>query len=91
MESEAAGGAAGVARYDWYILRIWRSGGRRPGEQWAARLESMPDGASRRFNRPDLLLEHLEALISPVGDAGFGAAPEETRAGESGQHTTELS
>lgn len=54
-----------MARYNWYILRIWRSG-RTGGEQWAARLEQMPDGASLRFSEPEDLLSYLAAAIVPA-------------------------
>lgn len=72
-----------MARYDWYILRIWRTGGR-GGEQWAARLEVMPDGESARFNQPEVLLDHLRALIQPA-KAGLESAPlDEERNGAHG-------
>jgi hypothetical protein len=54
-----------MARYDWFILRIWRSG-HRDGEQWAGKLERMSGGESLRFSDPDLLLDHLRALIAPA-------------------------
>jgi hypothetical protein len=77
-----------VARYDWYILRVWRSG-RRSGEQWAARLETMPEGESMRFNQPELLLDHLRVLIDGAGAAPKRTTSEEGREGEPGQHMTE--
>lgn len=79
-----------MARYDWYILRIWRSG-RRSGEQWAARLEAMPEGESRRFTEPEQLLEHLWTMIQP-GDAGPEGMPPEGGQGEGpGAHKTTAS
>ena len=78
-----------MARYDWYILRVWHSG-RRSGEQWAARLEAMPEGESRRFNRPELLLDHLRTLILPaeVGQGQARDASDERQEGEPDADTT---
>ena len=57
-----------MARYDWYILRVWRSG-RTTGEQWAARLEQQPGGASLRFSAPHELLAYLATATAIVGAA----------------------
>jgi hypothetical protein len=77
-----------VARYDWYILRVWHSG-RRPDEQWAARLEAMPDGECRRFNQPDLLLAHLRTLIAPANLELKRSSQDEGPESEPDAHMTE--
>jgi hypothetical protein len=77
-----------VARYDWYILRVWHSG-RRPDEQWAARLEAMPEGESRRFNQPNLLLDHLRTLIQPTNVGLERPSPDEGRELGPDAHKTE--
>lgn len=71
-----------MARYDWFILRIWRSG-RRAGEQWAARLEQMPGGQSLRFTEPGDLLSYLAATIDPAADT-HDAAESPANRGEAG-------
>ena len=63
-----------MARYDWYILRIWRSG-RATGEQWAARLEQRPGGLSLRFTEPHDLLAYLAQTVVPIGEARDAGEP----------------
>lgn len=63
-----------MARYDWYILRIWRSG-RATGEQWAARLEQRPGGVNVRFTEPHDLLAFLAQAIVPGGEARDAVEP----------------
>lgn len=48
--------------HDTYLLHIYRSRAPR-GWQWAARLESLPGGESRRFTDPEELLAYLQAVI----------------------------
>jgi hypothetical protein len=47
-----------MARYDAFILRIWRSGTGDEG-QWAGRLEHLPDGEALRFSSLAALLAYL--------------------------------
>jgi hypothetical protein len=60
-----------VAEYDSYLLRVWRSR-RREGWAWALRLEHLQDGAVRRFDDPQALVEALWALAEPERPAGPG-------------------
>lgn len=52
-----------VARYDAFLLRIWRSGTGMGDGQWSARLEHLPDGQGLRFRDLELLLAHLRATL----------------------------
>ena len=47
-----------MARYDAFVLRVWRSGTGEEG-QWAGRLEHLPDGTTLRFSSLAALLAHL--------------------------------
>jgi hypothetical protein len=57
-----------MARYDAFILRIWRSG---TGDerQWAGRVEHLPAGATLRFDNPAALLAYLGAELAGESDA----------------------
>jgi hypothetical protein len=51
-----------MPHHDVYTLHIYRS--RAPsGWQWAARLEHLPGGESRRFTDPEALLEYLRSVV----------------------------
>lgn len=63
-----------MLRHETYLLRIWRSRAV-SGWQWAARLQHLPDGQSRRFSDPEALLAHLQAVVR-AGDPP-DAAPEQ--------------
>ncbi|HWE62492.1 MAG TPA: hypothetical protein VHB98_12335 [Chloroflexota bacterium] len=66
-----------MARYDCFILRIWRSQGDH-GEQWAGRLEHLSGTETLRFNDVETLLQYLNERIAPRGSgppAPPGAAP----------------
>ncbi len=52
-----------MARYDAFVLRVWRSGTGHE-EQWAGRLEHLPDGATFRFGSLDALLAYLGAELA---------------------------
>jgi len=54
-----------MARYDSFLLRIWRSGGER-GPQWAIRLENVQHGDQTHFASLDALLAHLRAIAGPL-------------------------
>ena len=51
-----------VARYDSFLLRVWRSN-RREGRQLAARIEHLQDGESVKCLGIDALLDHLRELL----------------------------
>ncbi|MDB5075561.1 MAG: hypothetical protein JWO42_1740 [Chloroflexi bacterium] len=77
-----------MARYDAYLLRIWRSGDEEHG-QWALRLQHLPDGTSVRFSSLESLLAHLRSTLGsgsgcrpdPENSAATGLAGEEGAAG----------
>jgi len=71
-----------MAEYDSFLLRVWRSR-RQGGWAWALRLEHLQDGAVRRFEDPQALVEALWALVEPERPAGPGPprAGGEARAG----------
>jgi hypothetical protein len=52
-----------MARYDAFVLRVWRSGTGKQ-VQWAGRLEHLPDGATLRFSSLSTLLAHLAAELA---------------------------
>ena len=52
-----------MARYDAFVLRVWRSG-TGDEEQWAGRLEHLPDGTTFRFGSLDALLAYLGTELS---------------------------
>jgi hypothetical protein len=66
--------------HDTYILHIYRSRAI-SGWQWAARLEKLPDRASRRFTNPEALLAHLRTVLQagapsePSADTPAGDDP----------------
>ena len=75
---------APVARYDAFVLRVWRSGTGDEG-QWAVRVEHLPDGMTLRFGSLATLLAYLGAelaiesskdrgtpIVEPPVDAGKG-------------------
>jgi hypothetical protein len=41
---------------------------------WVARLDHLPDGENLRFNDPEVLLAHLQALLPATGPPGSWAA-----------------
>ena len=51
-----------MARYDAFLLRVWRSEGK-DCDQWACRMEHLPDGLSQRFADLDALLAHLGTAL----------------------------
>ena len=59
----ALDGGAPMARYDAFVLRVWRSG-TGDEEQWAGRLEHLPDGTTCRFGSLDALLAYLGTELS---------------------------
>jgi hypothetical protein len=67
-----------VARYDAFLLRIWRSGTGTEDGQWAIRLEHLPDGHGLRFSDLDALIAHLRTLLHQGGapPAGPRAEPD---------------
>jgi hypothetical protein len=75
-----------MARYDAFVLRVWRSG-TGDEEQWAGKLEHLPDGTTFRFGSLAALLAYLGAELAcesatrrsapvdgPCVDKGEGAA-----------------
>lgn len=52
-----------MARYDAFVLRIWRSGAG-DDAQWAGRVEHLPDGAALRFGSLPALLAYLGAELA---------------------------
>src|SRR5579859_5767689 len=54
---------AGIAHYDSFLLRVWRSS-RHDRLQWSARLEGLQDGRHARFTSVEELLTHLRSLLS---------------------------
>ncbi len=67
-----------MARYDAFLLRIWRSGMGMEDGQWSARLEHLPDGHSVRFRDLDLLLAYLRAALQANVTQQPGDIEEET-------------
>jgi hypothetical protein len=51
-----------MPHHDVYTLHIYRSRAA-SGWQWAARLEHLPGGESRRFTDREALLAHLQAIV----------------------------
>jgi hypothetical protein len=70
-----------MARYDAFVLRVWRSGTREE-EQWAGRLEHLPDGATFRFGSLDALLAYLGAELAGAATAQPGSPTGGPRVGE---------
>lgn len=60
-------GVTKVARYDAFLLRIWRHGEGREDGSCAIRLEHLPDGQSLRFRDLDGLIAYLRAVLQPDG------------------------
>jgi hypothetical protein len=56
-----------VARYDAFLLRIWRSG-EGPERRWSIRLEHLPDGRAARLDSLEALAAHLTAVLSEEGN-----------------------
>ncbi|HEY8285560.1 MAG TPA: hypothetical protein VIJ28_14340 [Chloroflexota bacterium] len=63
-----------MAHYDAFLLRIWRTGDGAT-EQWAIRLQHLPDGQVARLADLEDLLAHLQAVLpadpaspNPLGD-----------------------
>jgi hypothetical protein len=71
-----------MARYDSFLLRIWRSVGD-GGTRWAIRLEHVQQGGQQRFTSLEALLAHLRTLADPpdvahnepVSGVAIGAQP----------------
>ena len=61
-----------MARYDAFLLRIWRTGEGNEG-RWAVRLEHLPDGQGARLDSLEALVAHLVAVLP-------GATTHEVRA-----------
>lgn len=51
-----------MARYDAFLLRIWRTGAGSEG-RWAIRLEHLPDGQGARLDSLEALIAHLAAVV----------------------------
>ena len=51
-----------MPQHDAYLLHIYRSR-TVSGWQWAARLEQLPGGTSRRFTDPEALLAYLQNVV----------------------------
>ena len=54
-----------MARYDAFLLRIWRSGDASEERQWAIRLEHLPDGQGVRLRDLEALLAYLRGVLHP--------------------------
>ncbi len=54
-----------MARYDSFLLRIWRSVGD-GGPQWAIRLENLQHGDQRHFTSLEALLAYLRTIAGPL-------------------------
>ena len=52
--------------HETYVLHLYRSRSV-SGWQWAARLDHLTDGESHRFNDPEVLLAHLQAMVRRPG------------------------
>lgn len=65
----------GMARYDTFIVRVWRSIGT-DGPQWSARIEHVQRADSRQFGTVQALLDHLRAVAGPLPAQGGQAEPE---------------
>ena len=77
-----------MAEYDSFLLRVWRSR-REGGWAWALRLEHLQDGAVRRFEDPQALVEALWALAEPARPAGPGPPAAGGKAGAEQSTDTE--
>jgi hypothetical protein len=64
-----------MARYDAFVLRIWRSG-TGDEEQWAGRLEHLPDGTTFRFGSLAALLAYLGAELAGESSTRRGSPPD---------------
>jgi hypothetical protein len=81
---------ATMARYDAFLLRIWRSEAGAEVTQWAIRLAHLPDGAGLRFGDLDALFEHLRTqlcqdeppTLSPIVDEPRAPPQVESNEGE---------
>jgi hypothetical protein len=51
------------ARYDAYLLRVWRDGPDQE-DRWAARLEHLPSGTIHRFTSLEALVSGLRPLLA---------------------------
>lgn len=54
-----------MARYDSFVLRIWRSSGPQ-GPQWSARLEHVQQAGLLQFRSLEALLAHLRTVAGPL-------------------------
>jgi hypothetical protein len=61
-----------MARYDAFVLRVWRSG-TGDDEQWAGRLEHLPDGITCRFGSLAALLTYLGAELAGESTTRHGS------------------
>lgn len=52
-----------MARYDAFILRVWRSG-TADDRQWSGRVEHLPQGKILRFSSVAALLAYLAAELA---------------------------
>jgi hypothetical protein len=52
-----------MARYDAFLLRIWRSGDGAEA-QWAIRLQHLPDGQAARLDTLAGLAAYLQAVLT---------------------------
>lgn len=57
-----------MARYDAFVLRVWRSGAG-DDAQWAGRVEHLPDGVTLRFGSLASLLDYLCTELAIESDA----------------------
>jgi hypothetical protein len=58
-----------MPKYDAYLLRIWHD-----ANQWAARLDHLPDGAVLRFTNSTALLAYLDGARA-AGPTGMQGPP----------------
>ncbi len=63
-----------MARYDAFVLRVWRSGTGDEG-QWAGRVEHLPDGMTLRFGSLATLLAYLGAELAIECGTPLGEPP----------------
>ena len=60
----------GMARYDTFIVRVWRSVGV-DGPQWSGRIEHVQQADTHQFGTVQALLDHLRTVAGPLPDAAI--------------------
>ena len=66
LDGEYVEGRRAMARYDAFLLRIWRTG-EGNAARWAIRLEHLPDGQGARLDSLEALVAHLVAVLPVPG------------------------